>query len=63
MAKEENLVTISKFAEMIGTSPQYVSQLCKEPKIKVKIIGEVKFIDTSVYDPEDFKPKPKKEKT
>jgi len=59
MAKNENLLTISRFAEEIGTSAQYVSQLCKEPKIKVTIIGGVKFIDTSIYDPNDFKPKKK----
>lgn len=59
MAKEENLVTIAEFARQAEQSPQYVSQLCREPKIKVRVIGEVKFIDTSVYDPNDFKPKKK----
>ena len=59
MAKEENLVTIAEFARQSNQSPQYVSQLCREPKIKVRIIGEVKFIDTSVYNPQDFKPKNK----
>ena len=60
---ERDLVSLSKFAELSEQSRQYISNLCTPAKIIVRIIGEKKFIDTSVYNPEDFKPKPKKEKS
>ena len=62
MAKKD-LVSLTKFAELAEQDVTRISQLCAEPKIKVTMFAGKKFIDTSVYDPEDFKPKPKKEKS
>lgn len=57
---EENLVTLSQFAKMSGQQRQYISNLCTPARIVVRVIGGVKFIDTSVYNPMDFKKKSKK---
>lgn len=54
---KDNLVTLAEYARLINTTPQYVSQLCAEPKINTQVIGGVKFIDISKYPPADFKKK------
>jgi len=63
MAKEKNLVSIAEFARQADQSPQYIGQLTTPAKIEVVVYAGKKFIDTSIYNPNDFKPKPKEEKT
>ena len=59
MAKEENLISIAEFARQAEQSPQYIGQLTTPAKIEVVMYAGKKFIDTSVYDPQDFRPKKK----
>ena len=59
MAKEENLISIAEFARQADQSPQYIGQLTTPAKIEVVMFAGKKFIDVSVYDPQDFKPKNK----
>ena len=56
---QKDLVSLLEFAELAGQKVTRISQLCAEPKIKVTMFAGKKFIDTSVYNPQDFKPKNK----
>ena len=51
----ENLISLAKFAEDSGLRPDEVTRLITPQKIKTVEIGGRKFIDTSIYNPKDFK--------
>ena len=56
---EKNLVTLREFADLTEQPIARISQLCAEPKIKTVMWGNRRHIDTSIYDPNNFKPKKK----
>ena len=51
----DNLITLAKFAEDSGLRPDEVTKLITPQKIKAVEIGGRKFIDISIYPPENFK--------
>ena len=63
MINPENLISLTDFAIQAGLKPSQVTRLISPQQIKTVDIAGKKFIDTSVYDPNDFKPKPKKDKS
>jgi len=55
MTKKKNLLRPSEFAKAINVKPPYVSALIAEPKIKVTVIDNIKYIDTEKYPIKDWK--------
>ena len=50
----ENLISLADFAKKADLTPSDVSRLVAPQTIKPTIIGKRKFIDTSIYPPENF---------
>ena len=57
--KNENLVTIKQYAELIGKGRQDVYRLISPAKIKPEIIAGKFFINIVKYPPANFKKKDK----
>ena len=57
MKKKKNLMRLSEFAEAINVKPPYVSALTAEPKIKVTMVKNIKYIDVDKYPIKDWKKK------
>ena len=53
--KNENLVTVKQYAELIGKGRQDVYRLISPAKIKAEIIAGKYFIDIKKFPPSNFK--------
>jgi len=51
----DNLISLADFAKEAKLTPSDVTRLISPQQIKPTKIGKRKFIDTSIYPPEDFK--------
>lgn len=59
MINPENLISLTDFAKQAELKPSQVTRLTSPQKIETVDIAGKKFIDTSIYNPSDFKPKKK----
>ena len=54
---KKSIMTPSQFARATNVKPPRVSALIAEPKIKVTMIKNTKYIDTDIYPIEQWKKK------
>ena len=53
----DNLISLADFAKKAELRPDEVTRLITPQQIKTVKIGGRKFIDVTIYDPQDFKKK------